>query len=358
MNFIYEFSEANPEKFYLYLSLLLGFLYGFIAQREQFCFSGAIKDRILFEQKKRSASLIVAILTALLVTQFIAQKFEINLLDTRYYLNINYLLIPLGGMLFGFGMMISDGCSSRHLIKLAQGERDSFFVLISLGVFAFLTYTFLGYFGDLIYTSSLIGYFQQETTFSLNIYFLSFVLVILLYISIQKIKNLLETWDGFLIGILIAGGWFATSYFINELFLDESLQSFSFVYPLGKIVEYSYNKFETNILIFPVLLVISVIIGAFISSLFNPKYSKKQMCDTSSQNPPKLWLKMVGGACMGIGGILAVGCTVGQGLSGLSTLSFASLLAVSSIYVSAYVTATLMKKRDALIACFVFDFKK
>jgi hypothetical protein len=57
-----------------------------------------------------------------------------------------------------------------------------------------------------------------------------------------------------------------------------------------------------------------------------------------------------------MGGILAMGCTVGQGLSGLSTLSFASLVAIGSIYISAYITAVYMKKKNALIACFIFDF--
>ena len=81
------------------------------------------------------------------------------------------------------------------------------------------------------------------------------------------------------------------------------------------------------------------------------------MCDNSQQNPPKLFKKLIGGACMGVGGILAIGCTVGQGLSGLSTLSFASLLAIVSIYISAYITAKSMHKKNALIACFIFDFE-
>ena len=63
MDFINELSEANPEKFYMYVSLLVGFLYGFIAQREQFCFSGGIKDFVLFKQTKRTASLLVAMST-------------------------------------------------------------------------------------------------------------------------------------------------------------------------------------------------------------------------------------------------------------------------------------------------------
>jgi uncharacterized membrane protein YedE/YeeE len=264
----------------------------------------------------------------------------------------------LGGVMFGFGMMVSDGCSSRHLIKLAQGDRDSFFVLFALAVFSFLTYTFLGQFNELIYQNSLVQLFQTESSFPLNAYFVLPILALSLYFSLKNLKNILETWDGFLIGLLIASGWLATYFFINELFLEESLQSLSFVYPLGKVIEYGYNKFQSSIVIFPVLTMIGVLVGAFISSKFNKKYAKKQMCDTSSLNPPKLWHKMIGGAFMGVGGILAVGCTVGQGLSGLSTLSFASLVTITSIYLSGFLTALYMKKKNSLVACFYFDFKE
>lgn len=358
MDFINELSEANPEKFYMYVSLLVGFLYGFIAQREQFCFSGGIKDFVLFKQTKRTASLLVAMIVAIVVTQYSASKFEFDLLDTRYFTNVNYLFLVLGGAMFGFGMMISDGCSSRHLIKTVQGDKDSFFVLISLAVFSFLTYTFLGQFNELIYQNSLVQLFQTESSFPLNSYLVLPILALALYFSLKNLKNILETWDGFLIGLVIATAWIVTYYFINELFLDETLQSLSFVYPLGKVVEYGYTKFESNIFIFPVLTMIGVLVGAFISSLFNKKYSKKQMCDTSNLNPPKLWHKMVGGALMGIGGMFAIGCTVGQGLSGISTLSFASFVAIISIYVSGYITALYMKKKNSLIACFYFDFKE
>jgi uncharacterized membrane protein YedE/YeeE len=351
-------TDIGEEKLYLYLSLAIGFLYGFIAQREQFCFSGGIKDFVLFKQTKRTASLIMGMIVAILATQYLASKYEIEFLDTRYYTNVNYLFLVLGGVMFGFGMMVSDGCSSRHLIKLAQGDRDSFFVLISLAIFSFLTYTFMGQFNELIHQTSLIEYFQRESSFNLSGYIVFPILALFLYMSVKNFKNILETWDGILIGLVIAFGWGATYYFINELFLEESLQSLSFVYPLGKVVEYSYTKFESAILIFPVLTMIGVIIGAFISSKFNKKYAKKQMCDTSGLNPPKLWHKMVGGAFMGMGGILAVGCTVGQGLSGLSTLSFASFVAISSIYISGFLTALYLKKKNALVACFFFDFKE
>lgn len=342
---------------YLLLSLSLGFAYGFIAQREQFCFSGGIKDIILFKHTRRTASLIVAITTTVIFTQFFSWYLGIDFQNTRYFANINYLFIVLGGLLFGYGMMVSDGCSSRHLIKMAQGDKESFFILIALGLFAFLTYKILSLFGTQIYSLNIVKLFQVDFAWSVPFLIVMIIVSFLLYKSLKKCMHILQTWDGFLIGLLITFGWLATYYFYNLLFLEERLQSLSFVYPLGKSIEFLTSGFSIEILtMFPVLTMIGVILGAFISAKTNAKYSKKQMCDNSYQNPPKLPMKLFGGACMGVGGILAVGCTVGQGLSGVSTLSLASLVAIVSIYSSAYITAVYMNKKNALIACFVFDF--
>ena len=59
---------------------------------------------------------------------------------------------------------------------------------------------------------------------------------------------------------------------------------------------------------------------------------------------------------MGVGGVLAIGCTVGQGLTGFSTLAFASLLAILSIFLSGYITAVILGKKDKLPMCFIFEW--
>ena len=348
---------TTEEIIFALISLSIGVAYGVIAQREQFCFSGGIKDLILFKHTRRTASLIIAITTAIIFTQIFSEIYNVDLTQTRYYLNVNYLFIIIGGAMFGFGMMISDGCSSRHLIKFAQGDMDSLHILISLGIFSFLTYTIMGYFYTSIYSSDIIAIAQVQKSIHIPIYVMGAILLFLLYKSLKKCRNIFQTWDGFLIGLLITAGWYITTIVADNYFLTQTKQSLSFVYPLGKIVEYVLSGFTSNILLFSVLAMIGVVIGAFISSKFNKKYSSKFMCNNSQQNPPKLFEKIVGGAFMGIGGILAIGCTVGQGLSGLSTLSFASLIAIGSIYISAYLTALYMKKKNALIACFVFDFE-
>jgi len=349
--------NINENTIFFIISLAIGITYGIIAQRKQFCFSGGIKDMILFKHSRRTASLIVAITTAIIATQLIGYFYTIDFSSTKYFIHINYLFIILGGAIFGYGMMISDGCSSRHLVKFGQGEKDSFWILTSLGIFSYITYKILSLYGTYIYENTLIKATMANFVWSIPLYIVLPILLAILYKTLIKCMNFFQVLDGVMIGLLVAFGWYFTAVIAPDLFLSVSPQSLSFVYPLGKIIEFIVSGFNQDVIIFPVLIVIGIIAGSFLSSKMNKKYSKKQMCDNSQQNPPSLTKKILGGALMGIGGILAVGCTVGEGLSGVSTLSFASFLAISSIYLSAYITARIMDKNNALIACFVFDFE-
>ena len=71
----------------------------------------------------------------------------------------------------------------------------------------------------------------------------------------------------------------------------------------------------------------------------------------------KVKYNIIGGSLMGTGGIMAIGCTVGQGLTGMSTLAFSSLVAILSIFISATITALIMNKKNKLPMCFIFEWK-
>jgi len=351
---MFDFSD---EFLFSVLAIFIGFIYGVIAQRKQFCFSGGIKDLILFKHTRRTASLIVSITTAILATQLISYIYGIDLSETKYFLNINFILIVLGSIMFGYGMMISDGCSSRHLIKVAQGDKDSFFILLSLGIFSYLTYSILSIYNFSIYSIKIIDITTVSKIYEVPLYFITPILLYLLYKNLKKCMNFFQVIDGFIIGLIVSIVWYISAVLSKDFFVDISNQSLSFVYPLGKIIEFIKSGFEGSYLIFSVLIVFGVILGSFVSSRVNKQYSRKLMCDNSQQNPPSLFHKVIGGAFMGVGGILAVGCTVGEGLSGVSTLSMASFIAIITIYLSAYITAKRMHKHNSLVACFVFDFE-
>lgn len=337
-------------------AVVIGLIFGIVLQKNQFCFSGSIKDYILTSSTKRASSVVMAMITAIISTTFIANYFEIPLEDTIYYKdNINYFSIIFGGILFGIGMMLADGCSSRHLVKLAQGDKKSLITIIFVALFASIVTK--GIFSDFIILftrdETLIHISTYLNNSQLNIYIIITILSIILWSFTKSIKRILSLYDGFIVGILIGITWYVTGV-VSEDYMDEivKLSSISLVSPSAKTLQYimGANIFDIS---FPVSLVFGIFFGAFFHSLINKKYS---FGCTSNVKGSKLKNSIFGGMLMGVGGVLAIGCTVGQGLTGFSTLATASLIAIISILTSAYFMALYLNKKNQLPMCFIFEW--
>ncbi len=336
-------------------ALFIGMIYGIVAQKTQFCFSGSIKDYILNKSTRRSASVITAIITAIVSSQLLSTLYAIDFDQTIYLqTDMNYVTIILGGALFGIGMMLADGCSSRHLVKFSQGDLHSLVTLLFIAVFAYMT-------SKGVFSSLFAMLEQNETLISLSAFipnrpvpvFLAIVLLLVaLYRVLPKFKNIFSCVDGLMIGLLIGLSWFVTGVIGFDEFEPLPLEALSFVYPSGKALEY-LMFFSGSTLSFGITVIFGILAGGFIMSLFNKKY---RFGCAAPQNDNKLKHAMIGGSLMGIGGILSLGCTIGQGLSGISTLAFVSFLAIASITASAYFTAAYMAKKNALPGCFTFDW--
>lgn len=338
------------------LGLFIGIAFGIIAQKNQFCFSGSIKDYILTKSTKRGASVIMAMIIAIISTTIMANYFEIDLTKSVYFKsNINYLAIIAGGLLFGAGMMIADGCSSRSLVKYAQGDSNALITLIFIAIFAYATTKGIlyGVLDPFINNSFLIEISSKVQNFQMNIFVVLAILVAILLYLIKKVRRVFSLFDGVLVGLLISVAWFVTGY-IGQESMERviDLSGISFVYPSAKALEL-FTYYEVNELSFGVSTVCGVLAGTFAMSFFNKKYS---FGCTSNQNINKVKYNMIGGALMGTGGIMAIGCTVGQGLTGLSTLAFSSALAIISIFISAVITGNILNKYNKLPMCFIFEW--
>ena len=339
------------------LGLVIGFVFGVVAQKKQFCFSGSIKDYILTKSTMRGSSVIMAMITAIIATTLVSNYFEIDLTSSVYYKdNINYFAIILGGILFGIGMMLADGCSNRQLIKFAQGDNNALITIIFIGIFAFATTKgFLhGLFNPIINNETLIAWSSNIENFTMNIYVVVFILSMILLFLTKKIKRLLSLIDGVIIGLLIATAWYVTAI-LGEESIERiiELSGIAFVYPTGKTMEL-FMYYGVNNLTFPICIVIGILTGAFVMAMINKKYS---FGCTANQNINRTKYNMIGGALMGTGGILSIGCTVGQGLTGMSTLAFSSSIAIVSIFISASITAVILNKYNKLPMCFIFEWK-
>lgn len=336
-------------------AFLIGLTYGVVAQKTQFCFSGAIKDFVLTKSTRRAASVLTAVITAIIASQVLAHAYEIDLAKSVYLQSdINYFSILLGGGLFGAGMMLADGCSSRHLVKFSQGDLYSLVTIIFIAVFGYMSAKGILAIGlePIIKNEWLLRVSAWFPNQALSIYLIIGLLLAALWKVVPRFKNLVSCMDGVVVGSLIGGAWYVTGVLGFDDFEPLPLEALSFVFPSGKTLEY-LMFFSGSTLSFSVSVVFGIILGAFFMSFFNKKY--RFGCVISQKNN-KLRNGIIGGMLMGIGGIMAMGCTIGQGLSGISTLAFASFLAISSIMISAYFTAKYMEKRDALPNCFNFDW--
>lgn len=338
------------------IGLILGIVFGMIAQKNQFCFSGSIKDYILMKSTRRGASVVMAMIVAIISTTIVASYFELDLTATPYYKeDINYFIIIFGGLLFGTGMMIADGCSNRHLIKFGQGDSKSLITLVFIAIFGFATAKGLiqGYLSPITNNETLIEISSMIENSTMNIYFVIAVLFIILLTLTKSIKRIFTLVDGFLIGLLVASAWFITGV-MGEESMERiiELSGVSFVYPTSKSLEL-FMFYQVNEFTFPIALVCGMMIGAFTMSYFNKKYS---FGCTATQKVNRVTYNMIGGALMGTGGILSIGCTVGQGLTGMSTLAFASFLAISSIFIAGVITGRILNKSGRLPMCFVFEW--
>jgi uncharacterized protein len=176
---------------------------------------------------------------------------------------------------------------------------------------------------------------------------------VILLVLVKKVKRIFSLLDGVLIGLLVSAAWFVSGYIgADSMEREIELSSITFVYPTAKTLEL-FTYYQVNELSFGITIICGVLLGTFLMSFANKKYS---FGCTSSQTFNKVKYNMIGGALMGTGGILAIGCTVGQGLSGLSTLAFSSALAIISIFISGLITAKILNKYDKLPMCFIFEW--
>jgi uncharacterized protein len=338
------------------LGLFIGIAFGVIAQKNQFCFSGSIKDYILMKSTKRGASVIMAMIIAIISTTLMANHFDIDLTQSNYFKsNINYFAIIFGGLLFGTGMMIADGCSSRSLVKYAQGDSNALITLIFIAIFAYATTKGLlyGVLSPFTNNAFLIELSSNIKNVQMNIFVVLAILIVILLVLVKKVKRIFSLLDGVLIGLLVSTAWFVSGYIgADSMEREIELSSITFVYPTAKTLEL-FTYYQVNELSFGITIICGVLLGTFLMSFANKKYS---FGCTSSQTFNKVKYNMIGGALMGTGGILAIGCTVGQGLSGLSTLAFSSALAIISIFISGLITAKILNKYDKLPMCFIFEW--
>jgi uncharacterized membrane protein YedE/YeeE len=328
------------------LGFLAGIVFGATAQRTNFCTMGAISDMVYLDDYRRFRAWLLAIAVAIAGSQLLHLAGLVELGKSIYLTpNLGWLGAIIGGLMFGFGMTLTGGCGNKTLVRLGAGSLKSLVVAIVLGVFAYMT------------LRGLLGLARINFIESANVNLtkagfqtqgIPDMLAAAIGIGLPGARSvaaaaavLFQLWycfkdahfrtslpnvaGGLIIGALIPVGWVITGVVGADDFEPVPLASFTFVAPIGGGLMY-LMVFTGATINFGIAAVGGVIAGSFLMALATRTFRIE-----SFVNAGDMLRHLAGGALMGVGGVLALGCTIGQGITGLSTLAFGSLLAFLSI---------------------------
>ena len=340
------------------LAFVLAAVFGAIAQRFNFCTMGAIADIVNFGDWRRMRMWLLAIAVAIVGTTLLATSGLIDLSKTIYTTaRVPWLSHLVGGLLFGFGMTLGSGCGSKTLIRVGGGNLKSLVVLVFLGIAAYMTmrgaFAPLRAFGldpvqiDLgrtgAATSDLGALAGSLGLGAAAKRWLPFLIALAIGIFVFANRDFRSTremiFTGVVIGAVIVGGWYVSGHIghlaedpatLEEKFVRTNtgrMESFSLVAPVAFLLELLILWTDaTRVVTFGIASALGMIAGAAAMALGTRTFRWEGFASTED-----LVNHVAGGVLMGFGGVTALGCTIGQGLTGLSTLAVGSFLSFFAI---------------------------
>ena len=325
--------------------LAVGCVMGFTARRFNFCTLSSLERYWYANDSRGLRTWVLAIVTALLASQLMLLAGLVNL-DTSFYLrpSLNLPGAIGGGILFGIGMALTGTCGFGALVRLGSGSLRSLVVVVALGLAALTTQRgLLGQFRqayieplslDLSWagSQSLSAIISSVFGFNAHVLVVTLVATALLYWifrdeQFRRAKG--HVLAGVTIGLCVAAGWFITYTMQLRVFEVIALEAGSFVLPPGTLIMHLLSVI-TSIPDYTVGLVLGVIAGAAISASYTHDV-RWEACDDARE----FGRHLVGAFLMGVGGVLAAGCTIGQGVSAASTLAISAPIVFFSIMLGA-----------------------
>jgi uncharacterized membrane protein YedE/YeeE len=341
-----------------------GLLLGFITQRTHFCTMGAISDVVHMGDWTRVRQWVCAVGVAMIGFAALSDLGLINPLKTLYAsARLMWLSTLVGGFMFGYGMVIASGCGNKTLVRIGGGNLKSVVVFVVMGVSAFAT---LKGITAVLRASTVDTLFVDMSSGAnlsvLGIPSLGYVLGATLLVAVLRHP---EFWSfdsllaGFGVGGLVVAMWWVSGHlgFVSEhpetldaVYLATNsgrIEALNFVAPAAYTLDWlMFYSDASKVLTAGVAAVAGVLVGAFASAIQTQTFRLEGFA-----NPRDLGQHLVGSVLMGVGGVTAMGCTFGQGLSGISTLSLNSVVALAAIVLGAVVSLRQQAARLERTAC-------
>ena len=340
---LYDFGyEARALQ--IFAGLLLGLVFGVAAQISRFCLRRAVAGPVE-ERASAGAVWMTALATAVLGVAGLTTFGLIDLGAHRFLSgDVSLLAIILGGLAFGVGMALTRGCISRLTVLSTSGNLRAVFVILILAVFAHATLK-----GVLAPVRLALGEFTvalpvgSVAASPLGQALLALLVVAAAVALIWRARpNAFHVVLGAVIGLVVAGSWAATSVLLLDEFDPLPVQMAGFMAPWSDTLFWTIasSAVPAN---FGIGFIGGVLGGSFLSAALRGELQLQ-----SFETPAQTLRYGLGGALMGVGGVIAGGCTVGAGLSGVATGSVAAMLALASIAVGAWVAGNAVEQGQAV----------
>ena len=359
-------NEANPAQLVPYVTggaFALAFVFGAVGNKTDFCTMGAVSDWVNMGDKNRLRMWLLAISVALLGSSALQLAGVVDLSKSIYQgPSFTWLSYIVGGFLFGVGMTLGSGCGSKTLIRIGGGNLKSLVVYVFLGIAAYMTLR--GLFGafrvgvlekasitfasgqDLPSLLAAATGVAKATWTAILAAVLGGALAAYAYASKEFRASFDYTLGGVVTGLVVVGGWVVSGVVgyvaedpqtLQEAFVATNtgrMESFSFVSPLAYTLEYlMFWTDKSKIVTYGIASALGVIAGSAAYALATRSFRWEGFRDAEDTAN-----HVVGGILMGFGGITALGCTIGQAVTGISTLALGSFLTFAAIVAGSALT--------------------
>lgn len=374
---------ASAQSIFLWSTFAIALIMGAVVNKTNFCTMGAVSDWVNMSDTGRMRAWILAIAVGVLGVTALEAAGLVNVTGTfPPYRQTNFVWLEnvLGGALFGIGMTLASGCGNKTLIRIGGGNLKSVMVLLVIALIAyFMINPFPG--SDKTLYSTLFYPWTNPTAVALTTnqdlgamlfgdkaatgrMVMGAIIGGLLLIWAFKSADFRSSFDnilgGLVVGLAVLAAWYVTSNIrvdasgdilsLQSFVQDWDLyapadavrpaaagplaaQSFTFINPMGQTLGYVASGFDRTLLTFGIMALAGVIAGSLLWSLISRNFRIEWFASVRD-----FFNHLVGAILMGFGGVLAMGCTIGQGITGFSTLALGSILTFVAIVLGSAIT--------------------
>lgn len=340
---------------------------GAIANKTNFCTMGAVSDWVNMDDKGRLRAWLLAVAVAMGGVLVLETLGKVNLSGMTFppyrTANFAWLRYILGGLMFGVGMTLASGCGNKTLVRIGGGNIKSLVVLAIASAMAYLM-LWTDFYGTVFDSwmapltvnlgaagmkaqtldgiiGGLMGMGDTKTLHLVIGGMLVLILFAFAFGSADFRGNFDNVFGAIAIGLAIVAGWYLTGGALGVEWKEWAemadtppsrveVQSFTFISPMGDSVRYLMNPSNFSLINFGIAGLAGVIAGSFLYSVLTRKFRIEWFV-----NGGDFANHAIGAVLMGIGGVLSMGCTVGQAITGVSTLALGSMLTFGAIVAGA-----------------------